>query len=670
MKNPLLRWPAVVLAMLSLSIGWGIRGNYGHEFGAMIPGMLCAVAIALFSGREDWRARVPFFAFFGAAGWAFGGSMSYMVTMSYTQSGHLPSQLYGFFVVFAIGFLWASLGGAGTAWAALADRERLTAIYRPLMWVLAIWTFGYFFEHTVIGWYESLHNAGIAGQAMADARQRDPFYWLDSSWLDVAAALAALCAFDLWDTRFRKAIRLAALGAAGALAGWLAQLALAATGALSPLLGLLVHFQGDANATNPATGQPFGVANFVANWPQFLFDLAPHIGWIIGLTAGIIVYFWLYGEFRSGASLLVHMGSYGFLVFLAGPVLLSNVFKGAGGFRMVPPRGDNWAFVLGALIGLIIYMFRNGLCPVGYVALMSGFIGGIGFMTAQMVKILALVPGNPVLTQDPNAIAFWKHYRSANWHNIAAEQGVGLFYGLAVLLPMAVLVTRAKRVDDEPRTRRWTEIFSVAFIMNVLLYVNLIKNVRDWTEERAGGFRAVPERLKAPLLGFWEMSAPSWFTLIFVLITVCTVALLIAHTRRRLAAIPATWLGKGQLFYLAFLWAIVVGNFEKALVGFHEQRLVTEGLFFVNGLIATFLILVYPPQSETEPTASPADYAGIFRRSMIRGVTALVAGILVYTGITRAIYGDEFNGFGGNHRRFGVQADWRVRPLLKNLPHR
>ena len=44
---------------LALSIGWGIRGNFGHEYGAMIPGALAAMAVVLLSGRSDWLARSP-----------------------------------------------------------------------------------------------------------------------------------------------------------------------------------------------------------------------------------------------------------------------------------------------------------------------------------------------------------------------------------------------------------------------------------------------------------------------------------------------------------------------------------------------------------------------------------------------------------------------------------
>src|ERR1700709_1337991 len=95
-------WAFWVLTALSLSAGWGVRGNFGHEYGAMIPGALAGLAVALASGREDWRRRAPFFALFGALGWSFGGSISYMQVIAYTHSGHSPSVLYGFAGLFLI----------------------------------------------------------------------------------------------------------------------------------------------------------------------------------------------------------------------------------------------------------------------------------------------------------------------------------------------------------------------------------------------------------------------------------------------------------------------------------------------------------------------------------------------------------------------------------------
>ena len=356
------------------------------------------------------------------------------------------------------------------------------------------------------------------------------------------------------------------------------------------------------------------------------------------------------------------MGVWGYAAFLAGPVIGSNLVKEWGGIRMVPPRGDNWAFMLGALIGLVLYMRKQGLRPVADAALLSGLIGGVGFMAAEMVKILALVPGNPVLNPDPASIARWEHWRHANWHNILAEQGVGLIYGLAVLLPMALLMAKAPSYSWESRTRRWTEMFCVVFLLNVMLYVNIVKNVADWTQSKA-----VPASMKAPLAGFWEMPAVGWFSLVWVLITLFTVALLVAHTRHPLAVMPASWLGRGQMFYLALLWTIIVANFDKSVVRFHEQRLITEGLFFVNGLVAMSVLLVWP-----EPTVSTFEPENrwTFRRAILAGVAATVLGVFAFTGLTRLIYGDNFDGFGGKHYRFGPQADWRVKPLLKNQPHR
>ena len=124
-RTPLLSPLGVLLVALSLSIGWGIRGNYGHETGAMFPGTIAAIAACLLSGRGDWQTR-GVLCFFRRLGWGFGGSISYMQVIGYTHSGHAATQLYGFAGLYVIGFLW---GGwevaalrAGSARPAAVDR--------------------------------------------------------------------------------------------------------------------------------------------------------------------------------------------------------------------------------------------------------------------------------------------------------------------------------------------------------------------------------------------------------------------------------------------------------------------------------------------------------------------------------------------------------------------
>ena len=640
--TPLLRPSSVFLAMLSLSIGWGIRGNFGHEAGAMIPGMLCAVVVCLLSGRPDWRERVLYFAFFGSLGWGFGGSMSYMLTLTYTHSGHLPTQIYGFFSVFVIGFLWSALGGAGTAYPAVEQRERLTSFFKPFCFVLALWALEYF------------------ALPAFNFRQRNPLYWLDSDWVQISLALVALCLYEFWERRFAKVHLLALYSAAGAGAGLAVHKLLDATGGTPRLLSALVHPQGDPAAFDPA--------QLVTNWPLLFFDLGGHLGWIFGLIIGAALYFRRHARWDPGASLILHIALGGLLAFLAGPVLLSNLFRDWGGFRLTPPRGDNWAVCVGYLLGVLRYMFRNNLAPVAWASLVAGITGGLGFMLAQFIKILAFVPGSPLLTSDQAVIRTWAHWRRANWHSILAEQGAGLFYGLAIVLGMAMLARRLPTVSNQPRVRRWTEAFSVAFILNVLLYVNLVKNVADWTRERAGGFRSVPLLMKAPLFAALEFSARTWFNIVFLLFTACIVALLVAHFRRPLAIVPTTWTGRGQLFYVVFLWAMVIGNFEKAVVAFHEQRLATEAVIFVNALIATFLLLYLAREADKAPPPAAAAYS--VRRAVLAGFAAMIVAAFTFAGITHSIYGNRHDGWGGRAIRFGPDADWRVKPILKDREHR
>src|SRR3989449_9618302 len=163
LKLPRLSLPAILWVALSLSIGWGIRGNFGHEYGAMIPGVLASLAAALLSGRSDWHRRCVFFAFFGALGWSFGGSMSYMQVIAYTHSGHAASQLYGFACLFVIGFLWAAMGGAGAALPAFLNRERLTEFFAPLTAIFIAWTLQ---DFAVATWFRE----------NSDFRHRSPLY--------------------------------------------------------------------------------------------------------------------------------------------------------------------------------------------------------------------------------------------------------------------------------------------------------------------------------------------------------------------------------------------------------------------------------------------------------------------------------------------------------------
>lgn len=708
---PSYRISTFVLAAISLSIGWGVRGNWGHEFGAMIPGALCGIVVCLMSGREDWRRRVLYFALFGAIGWAFGGSMSYMQILTYTGAGDAPgsalpplahtvilqNRIYGFIGTFVLGFLWAGMGGMGTAYPALEDRERLTGLFKPLCWIFALWAVYYFAENHLDEWYARLrHTAGEV--KVRDSRQASPFYWLDTDWIQALLVLAGVCLFDFWDRLWNRPERNLALApvfaALGAVIGWGVQLSLSYANATAWLASHLVQPQGDITR--------FRVDNLVTNWPQLFFDYSDHLGWVFGMLLGIGLYFGIFGQWRCNAALPLVMALGWFAGFLLMPVLGSLIHVGSfrfsdyGGFRMTAPRGDNWAGLVGLFIATALYMFRRGFAPVNLAALVCGIVGGLGLMLSQLLFLLAQSVGNPALGGDVDKWSFW---RSANWHSILREQGAGLIYGLGLALAMGLLATRTKPLDDDPPVRRWTEAFAAAFLLNLLLYVNFVKNVQDWVSKH-GDFQAVPSFMRIPLIdtftvnlhdfcgrdlltshpgvwAFWgydwsrwvvttNLSAWAWFTIMWALLSLMTIDLLRAHLKRPLSVIPKTWVGKGQLFYLVFLWAVVIANLMKALTGFSEQRVGTEGTIFVNGIIATFMILYCIRERETVTLKPKPRYGLLWTATILIGALATGGAVYQYTKVDSKIYGNISS---GNNMRVGPLADWYIKPIQKTRPH-
>ena len=178
MEMAVIPWEMVLLCGLSVCVGWGIRGNFGHEYGAAIAGALGAVAIVLLSGREDWWRHVHYFALFGAIGWSFGGSMSYMMVIGYSHSSHAPTVLYGFANLFVIGFLWAALGGAGTALPAFLTQDQLSELFLPIVAVFIGWSL-----------QAVLIDTFLAPRRMQ--RHESPLYWYDTDWVAAVVAIVA-----------------------------------------------------------------------------------------------------------------------------------------------------------------------------------------------------------------------------------------------------------------------------------------------------------------------------------------------------------------------------------------------------------------------------------------------------------------------------------------------
>lgn len=684
-----------LLAALSLSIGWGIRGNFGHEYGAMIPGALTAIAVCVMSGRKDWRDRVMYFAFFGALGWGFGGSMSYMQVISYTQSGQAMSQYYGFCGLFLIGFLWGALGGAGTAFPAVADRDRLTEIFKPIALVLLAWFIQWRFEEWLENW-----------QTHYDAtwkRQEDILYWFDTDWFAAVVALGTMCLYDLWKKsaigvvylglcvllntlmgwhtgvviaetallfllallgeRMRAPGLVAGFFVAGAGVGCIVQALLKLTGLSRLVVWLFVWPQADLATLAQTREVAELMPRLMYNWPNFLMA---HPGWtgaLIGGTIGLVIYFRKWGKFPDSSSLIVYMSVGWLLAFLCMPVLLN--FGGAG-LRMTPPRGDNWAGLIGVYLGAMLWFRRNGMFPVVYAARIAGIVGGLGFTGAVWLKLMMISLGNPHVAAYAADAAAWKHWQSANWHSFL-EQSYGFINGIGVALAIGLLARRTGSVRPGSVPRPWTEVFAIAWVLFGVGWINMQKCVPEFTE----GKQIVPDRMQAPLLSWPTLDTYTWFNLLFAAVAIAIIGLMYRHKRRYVAIVPESAVAKGQLFYIVFLWEVVIMNIVHALPGFSDGRLLTEGVISFNAILVTVLILVLPREAAVHgPLVGDINFDKSFGRLRWGMAAALLTACIAMPLSIRARYDGKPVYDGKGELRFGENATWRTSPIIKGEKHR
>jgi hypothetical protein len=531
-NSPGLSWLSVLFVALALSIGWGVRGNWGHEFGAMIPGALAAMAAVLVCGREDWYRRIPFFAFFGAVGWSFGGSISYMQVIAYTHSGHAPTVAYGFACLFLIGFIWAAIGGAGTALPAFLSRDRLTELLIPTATVFAAWVgqdtyFGVYFA----GLHKQLEEGTITREQFR--QQVSWLNWNDTDWISVLVAAAALLVLIVVRRRICWGTALA---------------------------------------------------------------LQMCAGWWLGFTA-----------------LTVGLG-----------------------LRMTPPRGDNWSGALGMTVAMLLFLYRHRELGVTWAALVTGLFGGLGFSGATLIKLVLVHPG----FQE----RFLGGPTSSNWHSIL-EQSFGFISGIGVGLVMGYLATRAPLQSEHPPVRRWAEPVCVFFVLLVISYLNIVKNLDAvWLKNAT-----VPQTM-------WGHSSYFWFCLAYIALAVVIGWLLAAYYRgREIAILPASSLGKGQMFFIVFLWWIIVGNLART-VPFAEQRLITEGVIHVNACLCTLMALLLPCRDRMAVQETGTNYQALLQKTALAAVVGTALVIVGEFALVRAMWGDTFAGHAGVHKRFGPDA--------------
>jgi hypothetical protein len=234
------------------------------------------------------------------------------------------------------------------------------------------------------------------------------------------------------------------------------------------------------------------------------------------------------------------------------------------------------------------------------------------------------------------------------------EQTYGFINGIGVAIAIGYLAARAPKQTDEPPARQWSDIFSVAFVLLLVTYLNLRKNPEVWVK-----VKAVPEIMYGIPLAGWFLPSKGWvgwFEFAYLAVAIAVIGLMICHRRRHLPIVPTICLGRAQLLYLAFLWWMVIGNFERALVSFSPQRLATEGVIYLNAVFCTVMTLLSAKPRPELAAQTPRGRRLHLRIATTAGIAGMILSVLLDWGIVRAVYGDKFAGHAGLHIRFGPNA--------------
>ena len=200
----------VIAATLIMGAGWGIRGSFGHSRGAMMPGAMLGLTIAVCSMRADWWKRAAILGFLASIGWGFNGASSYGLLIGYSQGGTLGNSAYGYFGLFLIGALYSGLGSAFLAIGLTKPRSFLDHAVIPMIVLYSIWLLEEYF-----GWKRWSLDLFAKDPATPNVSQ-----WLfNTNWLNAATAIAVGISAMVLTPRCRGASLLMACLGTGWFAG-------------------------------------------------------------------------------------------------------------------------------------------------------------------------------------------------------------------------------------------------------------------------------------------------------------------------------------------------------------------------------------------------------------------------------------------------------------------
>lgn len=131
-----------LLTSMAAGLGWGIRGQYGHETGAMIAGALASLTLVLFYGGRGSVLPVARAAAMATVGVGIGGAMTYGQTVGLTHDaelvGNAEAWRWGMLGLFIKGGIWISFFGVFLGMGLSGIRYHVTEILLLLLAMMGL----------------------------------------------------------------------------------------------------------------------------------------------------------------------------------------------------------------------------------------------------------------------------------------------------------------------------------------------------------------------------------------------------------------------------------------------------------------------------------------------------------------------------------------------------
>lgn len=152
-RGPLFLIYAIILTALAGGLGWGIRGQYGHESGATMAASLTAMALVLlYAPRTASSLQAARCAAMMAFAIGIGGSMTYGQTVGLTHNaeviGNTSALRWGLIGLFLKGALWIGYGGVFLGMGMSGKKYRASEILLIMLAMLGLTFLGIWLYNT------------------------------------------------------------------------------------------------------------------------------------------------------------------------------------------------------------------------------------------------------------------------------------------------------------------------------------------------------------------------------------------------------------------------------------------------------------------------------------------------------------------------------------------